>query len=56
VPVPAARSAILTLKKLGRRHSRKLMLTLLLVLAEYIELFSDKMSLERLLKIERQCI
>lgn len=36
VPVPAARSAILTLKKLGRRHSRKLMLTLLLVVAENV--------------------
>lgn len=36
LPVAAPRSAILTLKMLGRRHSRKLFLTLLLVVAENV--------------------
>lgn len=36
LPVAKPRSAILTLKMLGRRHSRKLFLTLLLVVAENV--------------------
>lgn len=36
LPVAVPRSAILTLKMLGRRHSRKLFLTLLLVVAENV--------------------
>ncbi|MGJ0128818.1 ABC transporter six-transmembrane domain-containing protein [Pantoea sp. RHCKP32] len=36
LPVAAPRSAILTLKSLGRLHSRKLILTLLLVVAENV--------------------
>ncbi|MGC0793882.1 ABC transporter six-transmembrane domain-containing protein (plasmid) [Pantoea agglomerans pv. betae] len=36
LPVVKPRSAILTLKMLGRRHSRKLFLTLLLVVAENV--------------------
>lgn len=36
LPVAKSRSAILTLKMLGRRHSRKLFLTLLLVVAENV--------------------
>ncbi|WP_411556359.1 ABC transporter six-transmembrane domain-containing protein (plasmid) [Pantoea agglomerans] len=36
LPVAKHRSAILTLKMLGRRHSRKLFLTLLLVVAENV--------------------
>lgn len=35
-PVTAPRSAILTLKALGRRHRRKLFFTLLLVVAENV--------------------
>jgi len=36
LPVSAPRSAVQTLKRLGRRHSRKLLLTLLLVVAENV--------------------